>query len=200
MVDVGARAWYARPMQSAPFRSSVGNIRACLDDLREADALLDAVPRTAAAERTADVSDQGSAVFLLGGLGGVAAGLAGGGGATPSAARELAEAVKLLRKVEAELGDHPAATEIQRALTDESRAVPLVARRLSETVRKVHTQLRDEFGVSTPALTNWTVNDAEDDAALNAAGLGVRSRVIKIAVVVLLFAAFYVYLLSQRGA
>lgn len=45
-------------------------------------------------------------------------------------------------------------------------------------------------------LTNWGVNDAEDEAALQAAGLGSRSRLIKIGIVAVLFVGFYSYMLN----
>lgn len=183
----------------------MGNARACLDYLREADGLLDSAPRTAAAEQAAAASDRVTGAAMIGGVVGAALVAAArqhsdlGGPATPGAARELAEAVEVLRKAAAELGDHPATAHLQQEIGRWERApLPVAAKGLAAMVCHLHPKLRAEFGLmEAPPLTNWAVNDPEDDAALHAAGLGFRSKAIKIAIVVSLVVGFYVFLFTR---
>jgi predicted cobalt transporter CbtA len=57
--------------------------------------------------------------------------------------------------------------------------------------------LRAEFGlISSPPLTNWAVHDAEDDAALAAAGLSRGSKAFTIIAVVVLVVTGYALLLA----
>ena len=188
-------------MQNEPFRSAVGDVRLCLERLREADTLLDSVPRTEAAEKTAADSDRVTTAVILGGA--VAGALVAASGhagatATPTAAREFAEALALLRKVAAELGEHRAGAYLQQEVTRRN-GLPLTpaAKALAAVVRDLHPKLREEFGLlDTPPLTNWSVNDAEDEAALQAAGLGWRTRAIKIALAIAALVALYAFVFS----
>lgn len=186
-------------MHASPHSVS-GDPARCLDYLREADRLLDSAPRTRRAELAEATSDSVAMGAAVGGVAAAAiiAATEAGRSATPGAARELGEAVALLRNAAHELGSHPAGDHIQLNTTRwEHSPVERAAPQLAMMVRDVYPKLRTEFGLfDAPALTNWNVNDAEDDAALNAAGLNPKKKAIKIAIVVLIFVAFYVVLFS----
>ncbi len=49
-----------------PFRVAVGDLRSCLEHLRDADTLLDSVPRTAAAELDEAASERAAIVGVQG--------------------------------------------------------------------------------------------------------------------------------------
>lgn len=186
-------------------RFAVGDVRACLEHLRDADRLLDSAPRTESAELAAAASDRAASAGLVGGVVGAALLVAAsraadvGGPETPGAARELAEAVSLLRKAAAELGDHPAAAQLHQATAQwEHAPVTTASKSLATIVRALYPKLRDEHGLfDAPSLTNWTVNDAEDEAAVQAAGLGLRTRAIRVAIVVAVVVAFYVLVFTR---
>lgn len=186
-----------------PFRVAVGDLRPCLEHLREADALLDSVPRTAAAERDESASERAAIAGIAGGVAAAAViGAAGRavGASTPRAAGELAEAVALLRTTVSELQEHPAAGELNRSVhrADSASAVVTAAQDLGRVVRGLHERLRQESGLTDIGpLTNWSENDEADDAAIAAAGVGGRVRAIKFAAFVVLVIAGYVFLMSR---
>jgi|GEM_PF-2089826 len=191
-------------MDAAPFRSSVGDITLCLAHLREADRLLDSIPRTAAAERAEVASDRAAAAGVV--AGGVLrqalvvhAAQNDPSIATPTAVRELGEAVELLQSAANELGDHAGAQTLRRATATWDRVDPeAAAKSIATVVRSLHPKLREEFGQhASPALTNWNETSAEDEAAIDAAGLSARSRAFKIALVAIPVVLFYALLLSR---
>lgn len=173
------------PVQPDPFRSTVGDIRACLEALREADRLLDAAPRTQRAElELAAVERRHAWIGEVAGLSIAAPGRLVGDvtvAATPGADRELADAIAHLRVAVAELGEHPSAAQLDQAIaTCEHAPIDQAANGLSAVVRVLHPSLREAFGLlDAPPLTQWTVDDADDLLAREAAGVSRARRALR---------------------
>ena len=163
--------------------------------MREADRLLDSAPRTAQAELVAN-SPQAPGAGAVGGLPGLAIAAAQGAfeeTATPNAERELAEATALLEQVADELGPHPAAAQLRTAIArGKQRDLKDAAAELGALVRQLHPALRAEFGLMDIApLTNWVDNDAADDDATRAAGVGFGRPLLQFVVGVTAFCTIY---------
>lgn len=171
-----------------------------LDQLREAHQLLDGALRTEQWEQAQAASDAVVARSALGSaLAGAVTKAVVGAQGSPGATREFEEGLTCLRRAANSLEGHAAADELHDAI-GRARGLPLstAIARLSPVVHHLHRDIRQEFGLlDVPALVDWKTNDDDDQAAIDAAGLGTRSKAIKIAIGVAIVAIPYLWLFSR---
>jgi hypothetical protein len=195
---------------SSPFRIHPADGARALELLREADRLLDAAPRTLVRECVD--ARQGHPLMLpvaavLGVFGALiafavvaATGRRAPGADTAGAVREYQDAVARVGEAGRILGEHECGADLREAA---ARARPLEVRAgaalLAEIVGIVHSRLRAELGAhEVPGLTNWSRDDAQDDAAYVTAGIGWRGFVWRLTPLVAGLAGVYFFFTLLR--
>lgn len=162
---------------------AAGRITA-LDDLREADRLLDGVPRTWAIERehVHEAWGEASPILRLSGLGSLLeAGRPTQPGTPTRALTEFHEALSLMERAADAMDPHPVAMQLRDCISAEfHRPLPGAALSAAAVVRASFDELRHLDDLVVPPLTDWSRHDHEDDAAVRAAGLGVQLIALRV--------------------
>lgn len=179
----------------ATYRAPHFDAAAVLNQLREADRLLAGVRQTEAWDVVNAASDRAA----MTGVAGAALGATAGPIVSPQAARELEEAIALIREAARAMEQHPAAKTLEQAAAASGHSLTLRAQTLMGVLRHVEHALRRDYQLGhIPPLTDWSARDADDHEAMMAAGLSPVRRALTIAGVVLAFIGFYVWVFWPR--
>jgi hypothetical protein len=121
------------------------------------------------------------------------------GSATPAATTEYEQAVALLKTAAKALDQHQATQGLHDAIRQANQMPVLnAAGYLAHYIRWLHPRLREEFGLlDLPALSNWNATDAEDLAAMKAAGVGWGPKVAWAVGLGIVVCVFYAWVFSH---